>query len=154
LASGVDNSTDKQSQNKDKPSDNDKVQVKSKQDKLWYRYSHSPVHVLWITTSIALIIALYFAYLEAVSPASVLDVVLPRSHYNVTETGNATEITKIIPEKIHAPFVPRFVLFWGFIGAATYLLKVTTFKLTQKKGFDEKKSPNISRGCSLAPHWP
>jgi len=44
-----------------------------------------------------------------------------------------TEIKQIVPEKVHPPFVPRFVLIWGFIGAATYTLKVTAKYLTDEE---------------------
>lgn len=151
MASGVGKGPDKETPKKNMPLGKGKKPLGK--DIPSHKYSISAVHILWVSTCIALIIALYLAYLEAVSAASILDYVLPRINVNVTQIGNTTEITEIVPEQIHAPFVPRFVLIWGFIGAATYLLKVTTTKLTHA-GFDEKKIPeHISRlfiGTTLA----
>jgi hypothetical protein len=164
LASGVDKEPGKEPPNKDtsseknkeppnKDTSSNKNNQRREKDKRVHIYSVSPVQVLWVATSIALIIAIYLAYLEAVSPASFIDYILPRAHFNITQTGNATEITKIIPENIHAPFVPRFVLIWGFIGAATYLLKVTTKKM-REDDFHENEIPgHIARlfiGTTLA----
>jgi hypothetical protein len=83
-----------------------------------------------IALCIAIAISLYLAYVEAVSEKSFLDYLLPR--VDISKVGNMTEIKQIVPEKIHPPFVPRFVILWGFIGAATYTLKVTAKYLTDE----------------------
>lgn len=89
------------------------------------------VHIFWIALCIAIAISLYLAYVEAVSDKSFLDYLLPR--VDISKVGNITEIKQIVPEKVHPPFVPRFVLIWGFIGAATYTLKVTAKYLTDEE---------------------
>jgi len=134
---------DKSSDSVSKP-DNDKDQDnKTRDDKLSKKSQTNVVHIFWITLCLALILSIYLAYIEAVSEKSVLDYLLPR--VDVSKIGNSTEITQIIPEKVHPPFVPRFVIIWGFIGAATYTLKVTAKYLTneekRREKFDEKYIP-------------
>jgi hypothetical protein len=45
-----------------------------------------------------------------------------------------------LPERINPPFIPRFVMIWGFIGACSYVLKVTTIKI-QKGQFKNQYIP-------------
>lgn len=105
-------------------------------------------HILWIGITISLIVALYLAYLEAVS-AKTLDIVLPRATITQTvkqtPTGNQTTqtTTEVIPEveQMHPPFIPRFVIIWGYIGAATYALKVISKHLAYKS-FDKDHIPD------------
>ena len=116
--------------------------------------------ILWIGITISLIVALYVAYLEAVA-ATTLDFFLPRAKVTETlkqtSTGNQTTktITEVIPEleQMHPPFIPRFVIIWGYIGAATYALKVITKKVADNK-FDKEHIPeHIGRlfiGTALA----
>jgi hypothetical protein len=109
-------------------------------------------HVLWISVSIALIIALYFAYLEAIS-ASRLDMLLPRGNVTTRPENGTTKITTIVPERIHPPFIPLFVILWGFIGSATYVLKVTTGHMSRKNFEDQNIPDHIVRlfiGTALA----
>lgn len=100
-----------------------------------------------------MIIALYFAYLEAISPNR-LDMFVPRARNITTQPENGTKkITTIVPERIHPPFIPRFVILWGFIGAATYVLKVTTGYMSRGTFKDEHIPDHIVRlfvGTALA----
>jgi len=93
------------------------------------------VHIFWIGLCIAIALSLYLAYVEAISltisQKNLLDYLLPR--LDPSKVGNMTEIKQIVPEKVHPPVVPRFVLIWGFIGAATYTLKVTAKYLTDEE---------------------
>lgn len=86
-------------------------------------------HFLWIGVCIAMLIALYFAYMET-TKKSTLDLLLPRVNITVTKYQNGTtSITKSNPQAsqyLSTPQIPRFVLLWGFIGSAAYVLKVVT----------------------------
>ena len=86
-------------------------------------------HVLWIAVALSLIFGLYLAYLETVSK-SIIDTVVPRTNVTVAHFQNGTTAvnqtgTGFSPY-LSIPQIPRFVLIWGYIGAAAYLLKVVT----------------------------
>jgi hypothetical protein len=86
-------------------------------------------HVLWIGVSISLLIGLYLAYLETVSK-SYLDIVLPRTNVTVAHYQNGTTTVNQTGAGsgpfLSTPQVPRFIIIWGYIGSAAYLLKVVT----------------------------
>ena len=109
----------------------------------WRNLDEKSVHIFWIALCIAIGISVYLAYVEAISEKTILDYLLPR--IDISKIGNMTEIKQIVPEKVHPPLVPRFVLIWGFIGAATYTLKVTAKYLTAEeenvKKFKKKYIP-------------
>jgi hypothetical protein len=91
-----------------------------------------------------LIIALYFAYLETVQANNLLDMILP---HHILETNNTIVIQKnatsiFNPSNLEPPFIPRFIMLWGYIGSAVYVLKVTTGKLREKEGFDLNHLPD------------
>jgi hypothetical protein len=105
-------------------------------------------HILWIGVSISLIVALYFAYGETTSK-SALDMVLPRVNITVAHFPNGTIATtqpnvESIPY-LPVPQVPRFIIIWGYIGAAAYLLKVVTGYLGSKKYEKEYLPYHVSR---------
>lgn len=92
----------------------------------------------------SLIIALYFAYIETVQENNLLDMVLP---HHIIERNNTLyiehNITSIFtPSNLEAPFIPRFIILWGYIGSAVYVLKVTTGKLREKQRFDLAHLPD------------
>ena len=102
----------------------------------------SSAHVLWVLVSISLIAALYFAYLDTTSK-STLDMLLPKTNITInTQNISSTTATTIVTKTSHTPIlsvpqIPRFVIIWGYIGAAAYLLKVVTGYLGEG---DYKKS--------------
>jgi len=107
-------------------------------------------HVLWVLVSISLIAALYFAYLDTTSK-STLDMLLPKTNIsiytqNLSSTHTTTTVTKTSPSAfLSVPQIPRFIIIWGYIGAAAYLLKVVTGYLGEGK-YDKRYLPfHISR---------
>jgi hypothetical protein len=76
-----------------------------------------------------LVFGLYLAYLETVE-TSVLDIVVPRTNVTIAHFQNGTTLynqtgTGSSPY-LSVPQIPRFIIIWGYIGAAAYLLKVVT----------------------------
>ena len=56
---------------------------------------------------------------------------LPRTNVtvntiNMNTTANATVIRTSHTNTLSVPQIPRFIILWGYIGAAAYLLKVVT----------------------------
>jgi hypothetical protein len=84
-------------------------------------------HILWIIVAISLVVAIYAAYLETTSE-STLDWFLPKTNVTVLQTFtssiNTTTITTTSPTSdiLSVPQIPRFVLLWGYIGAALFYL--------------------------------
>jgi hypothetical protein len=125
--------------------DRDVTKAAKERAKMYLRPIFYKVRLFWFFLIISLLIALYYAYLETARESNLFDMFLPR--YNITQTGNATVIAfngtqAFDPTRIQPPFIPRFVILWGYIGAATYVLKVTTKKIYSEKGFNEKSIPD------------
>jgi hypothetical protein len=94
-------------------------------------------HVLWVLVCISLIAALYFAYVDTTSK-STLDMLLPKTNITInTENINYTATTTVTKTShtatLSVPQIPRFIIIWGYIGAAAYLLKVVTGYLGENK---------------------
>jgi len=92
-------------------------------------------HALWIIVTISLIAAIYYAYLDTTAKSS-LDNILPKTNITISALPNATTtVTKVIPRSNILPSlqIPRFIILWGYIGAAAYLLKVVTGYLGEGK---------------------
>jgi hypothetical protein len=94
-------------------------------------------HVLWVLVSISLIAALYFAYVDTTSK-STLDMLLPKTNITInTQNINSTPTTTVTKSThtatLSVPQIPRFIIIWGYIGAAAYLLKVVTAYLGENK---------------------
>jgi hypothetical protein len=106
------------------------------------------INIFWVSLLVSLIIALYFAYLETVQENNLLDIVLP--HHippQIIESNDTIIIQKktpsnFNPSNLEPPFIPRFIILWGYIGSAVYVLKVTTGKLREKQGFDLTHLPD------------
>lgn len=102
------------------------------------------INIFWIGLLLSLIIALYFAYLETTQENNLLDIILPHHIIERNNTliiqQNATSIFN--PTNLEPPFIPRFIIIWGYIGSAVYVLKVTTGKLREKQGFDLNHLPD------------
>ena len=109
-------------------------------------YSGKWGHVLWIGVTVSLIVALFLAYATSIRPDLLnihsLPAQLPSK--NVTITSNSTTVTSVI-ETNQVPIIPLFVLNWGYICAAVYVLKVVTQKLSNKKFSDEEIPIHIAR---------
>ncbi len=89
----------------------------------------------------SVLIALLLAYYEAANPSNLIgsfvDLVLPESTYtNITSINNATTVS-FDYEHIKPPAIPRFIIIWGYIGAAVYTLKVSV-KKSVEDGFGPK----------------
>jgi hypothetical protein len=130
-------------------------------------WSDKVITIFWIGITISLIVAIVLAYRDMVVPYSYnpLDHFLPK--YDSTRTAMNTTLSvpvmnttlsvleptdsgtenipsttvPISPESMRSPFIPRFVAIWGYIGAAAYVLKVTTIKM-QKGTFRKVYIPN------------
>ena len=113
-----------------KPDNNDtnKGQPPKKISDFW------KISIFWIILLISLIVALYFAYMETIQENNLLNIILPNhiTHNNNTIIikTNATSFFK--PDDLEPPFIPRFIILWGYIGFALYVLKVTTTKINKK----------------------
>ena len=46
-----------------------------------------------------------------------------------------------LPQELAPPFIPDFIVYWGYIGSAVYVLKVVTIKMYSKEGFNRKYIP-------------
>lgn len=117
-------------------------------------------HFLWIGVCIVLIvalsIALFYALVETIDPSTVSSI-LP-SNVSLVKFPNGTIITtsKFDPNILQFPSFPKipiFVLLWGFIGSAVYVLKVLTGTISEKR-YDNSYLPfHIARlfiGSALA----
>lgn len=109
-------------------------------------------HILWAAILLSLIVALYFAYLETISK-SALDMLLPRTNITIAHQQNGTTtITKgaKVSPYLSVPQIPRFVMLWGFIGAAAYSLKVITGHIG-KGGYGPEHVPYHIARLFIAP---
>jgi hypothetical protein len=94
-------------------------------------------HALWIIVAISLIAALYVAYWDTTSKSTLENIILPNANITINTntlniSTNKTGTTLIKTYKtpyLSVPQIPRFIIFWGYIGAAAYLLKVVTVYL-------------------------
>lgn len=105
-------------------------------------------HILWVCVTISLILALSLAFINSIRP-DLFDIYFSSLTYksptqfprqNITITSNATTTTTSIEAK-QVPVIPLFVLIWGYIGAAVYVLKVVTQKILRKE-FKNNHIPN------------
>jgi hypothetical protein len=107
-------------------------------------------HALWIIVTISLIAAIYYAYEDTIAK-SPLDKILPRTNITIYPLPNATiypapnattttrittttitEVAKLPKSgllQLPSLQIPRFIILWGYIGAAAYVLKTVTGKL-------------------------
>jgi hypothetical protein len=88
------------------------------------------VIIVLVLVSISLVAALYFAYIDTTAK-STLDWFLPKANItintiNINATDTVTVTKSAHTNTLSVPQIPRFVIIWGYIGAAAYLLKVIT----------------------------
>jgi hypothetical protein len=103
---------------------------------------------LWICVFAAMLITLDFAYTETTRQSS-LDMVLPQVNVTLIRYENGSIVYSDSDSRnstfLSVPQIPRFVLLWGFIGAAAYVLKVVAIKMAERT-YDDSYIPfHISR---------
>ena len=57
-------------------------------------------------------------------------------------TSTTTGQAQLDPANLKPPYIPIFIALWGYIGAACYVLKVSTIKIYSKAGFNKKQIPD------------
>jgi hypothetical protein len=106
-------------------------------------------HAFWIILSILLVTGLYVAYSVAQANQQQFSTILSQNVTTIKSPENQT--TTIVTEApTTSPFIPTYILIWGFIGSTVYSLKVTTDKI-RKGEFENKHIPHLTVRLFIGP---